>query len=86
MDDPGFVKKFARANRGGAYARVLRPGPVSAGLEGRLSPGPPEAPSIDDLFALWHSSLRSPELMQRALHYPLAERYRANLEAWLLKA
>ncbi len=31
MDDPGFLKRFARARRPGAYLRVLREGDMAAG-------------------------------------------------------
>ena len=31
MDDPGFVKRFARASRPGAYLRIVEEGQLGAG-------------------------------------------------------
>lgn len=86
MGDPGFVKKFARVNRGGAYARVLEPGTLQGGESVTVERAPATAPTIDDLFALWHSRKKDPEFMRNALEAPLAERARRSLEEWLAKA
>lgn len=82
MKDRGFVKAFARANRGGAYARVLKPGKVGVGASIGIERASLENPTIDELFALWHQRDKDPELMRRALLSPLAERTRRQLERW----
>ncbi len=86
MGDPGFVKKFAEANRGGAYARVLQTGTLQPGESLGIEPAPDSAPTIDDLFALWHTRKKDPDFMRLALEAPLAERARKALKEWLAKA
>jgi MOSC domain-containing protein YiiM len=85
MGDPSFLKAFVKANRGGAYARVLQPGTVQAGDAANPTTACSEAPAIDELFELFHQSPKDRELMRRALDHPLAERIRATLEKWLEK-
>lgn len=81
MGDPGFARRFAKVNRGGAYARVLQPGMLKAGLSFELQRG--TGPLVDDLFALWHCPNKDPELLRAALASPLAERARAAFLGWL---
>ena len=38
MGDPGWVRRFHRANRPGAYCRVLAPGAVEAGMDVACQP------------------------------------------------
>lgn len=85
MGLPKFVKQFAAANRGGAYARVLTPGQLEAGQELTVDPYPGPAPTVDALFELWHQPRKDPDLMRLALTTPLAARVRATLEHWLAK-
>lgn len=82
MGDPHFAKEFARVNRGGAYARVLRGGLLEVGQLVLVEPYPEASPSIDDLFALWHQPEKDPELLRAALSTPLAARARAAFERW----
>ena len=86
MGLPKFVKEFAAANRGGAYARVLIPGLLEVGQELSVDPYPGPAPTVDALFELWHQADKDPDLMRLALTTPLAARARAALEHWLSKA
>lgn len=86
MGLPKFVKEFATANRGGAYARVLTPGLLEVGQKLTVDPYPHPAPSVDSIFELWHQADKDPELMRLALTTPLAVRARAALEHWLSKA
>lgn len=81
MGDAGFARRFARVNRGGAYARVLQPGSLRAGLSLEVESG--KGPLVDDLFALWHSPTKDPELLRAGLAAPLAERARAAFLQWL---
>lgn len=83
MGDPGFAKKFARANRGGAYARVVQGGSLECGQEVSVEPYPKASPSVDELFALWHTPEKDTELMRRALSTPVAARLRQAFENWL---
>ncbi|MGA8663609.1 MAG: MOSC domain-containing protein [Thermoplasmata archaeon] len=46
-----LVRRFARAGRSGFYLGVIRPGPVRAGDEIRLRPGPTTGPTIREQFA-----------------------------------
>jgi MOSC domain-containing protein YiiM len=85
MGDPGFVKAFVQANRGGVYARVLQPSAVQKGESVTVVPGPTEAPTIDALFELWHQRKKDPVRLRHALDYPLGERLRQRLESWLVK-
>ncbi|MBS2033473.1 MOSC domain-containing protein [bacterium] len=81
MGDPGFAKRFARANRGGAYARVLEPGTLTIGQSVEVTAG--QGPLVDDLFELWHSRDKDPQLLRAGLSAPLAERARAAFLHWL---
>lgn len=83
MGAPGFVKEFARVNRGGAYARVLRGGLLETGRSVTVVPYPHPSPVVDDLFFLWHNPVKDPELLRQALTTPLAARARAAFETWL---
>jgi MOSC domain-containing protein YiiM len=83
MNEPAFVKLFAQANRGGAYARVLTPGVLEAGMDVTVSATGAAYPAIDELFAGWHQRKRDPELLRRALRSPLASRLRDDAEKWL---
>ena len=82
MQDPKFVKRFAQANRGGCYARVLSPGRVAQGMEVEILPTSAGYPTVDEVFALCHSRNKDPELVQRALESPLAQRCREDLQKW----
>ena len=82
MGDPKFVKKFAAANRGGFYARVLQSGQLEAGQEIQVQPFSQASVEVNEIFTLWHSRHKDPEVIRRALDSPLAERARAILSTW----
>ena len=84
--DRAYVKAFAAARRPGAYARVLKPGPVGAGAEARLVPAPSSYPLLVDLFDQWYANPRDPATLRRALDAPLAARMRARFQEWLAPA
>jgi MOSC domain-containing protein YiiM len=86
MGDPGFVKRFAQARRGGAYARVLHTGNLEAGMEIRIQRSADGAPTIDELFDLCLRRPRDPDRLRRALAYPVASLLRADLRKWLEKS
>lgn len=54
MGLPRWVKRFAQAERPGAYLRVVTPGELCAGDEIEVSPGPPGVPTIRETFAAYH--------------------------------
>jgi MOSC domain-containing protein YiiM len=85
MGEPTFVKSFARANRGGAYARVLKPGALQAGMPITVVASSADNPTIDELFAIWHKRVKDPDLLRRALAAPLASRPRQDVEKWLAR-
>lgn len=85
MGDPAFVKKFVRMARPGFYTRVLRGGEVGPGDSVRLIPGPADAPSIADLFALRYHPSPAMETLAHYLKFPLAVRLRADLKSQLAK-
>ena len=85
MNDPAFVKRFARANRGGAYARVLQTGNVKAGDPISTHCPPDHHPTVDELFAIWHQKKKNPEFLQRVLASPVASMQRKDVEKWLAR-
>lgn len=85
MGEPGFVKRFARANRGGAYARVVRPGTVRAGDRAVIAERSFH-PTLKELFALYYLKEKDRDLMRRALASPLAELNRQEISRWLERA
>ena len=85
MEEPTFVKQFAQAKRGGAYARVLQPGSVTTGMMVSVTPTPLPHPTIQELFQVWHQRKKDPNLLRRALESPLASRSREDVEKWLAR-
>ncbi|WP_240741581.1 MOSC domain-containing protein [Deinococcus sp. KSM4-11] len=85
VGDPDFVKRFTQMRRPGAYLRVLRAGAIGAGDVAALRPGPPGAPTIGDLFDLWYDRHPSREFLTSLLAYPLAVRFRRNVEERLAR-
>lgn len=53
-DRPQWVKRFALAERPGAYLRVVQPGTVEAGDEITVTPGPVGSPTIREIFAAYY--------------------------------
>lgn len=86
VGEPGFLVRFVNAARPGLYARVLRPGKLSAPTAARAVRGPMCHPSTADLFALWHGADKCPRLLQAALQAPVPARARPVLERWLAGA
>jgi MOSC domain-containing protein YiiM len=80
MGDAGWVKRFARAGRPGAYLRVLATGAVAAGDEVSLDPAADRSVPLLDLVRLFYDRKASATDLERALGAPVAERARADLE------
>jgi MOSC domain-containing protein YiiM len=85
MGDPGFVKRFVHAQRPGIYARVVTMGEVHVGDKIRFIPTFENYPTVIELYDLWHSRERNPELLRKGLAAPIAERARRAFKFWLEK-
>jgi MOSC domain-containing protein YiiM len=86
MGEPDWVKRFAGARRPGFYARVLDPGEVAAGDPVERLDGADGNPTVVDLMDVWYDQEPDPELLERLLTSPLAERARTNVERKLARA
>jgi MOSC domain-containing protein YiiM len=86
MGEPGWVKRFAEARRPGLYVRVLEPGEVAVGDQVDRHGSEDGTPSVVDLMDVWYDPEPDPELLERLLDSPLAERARSNVERKLSQA
>jgi MOSC domain-containing protein YiiM len=83
MGVPTFVKQFADAARPGAYARVVQPGAIEAGVSGIVTRSDERWPTIDALFGIWYQTPRTPAVLIDALRAPVAERVRERFLGWV---
>ncbi len=83
MSDPGWVRRFHRANRPGAYCRVLAPGAVEAGMDVGYQPFAGERVTVSELMALDGAREIDPAFMRRALATPIREKTRFKFETRL---
>jgi MOSC domain-containing protein YiiM len=85
MEDPSFVKKFRRAERPGAYCRVIVPGPVQAGAPLTHIPFEGERIGLVEMFRQNFQRSISIDEVRRYLkvpiHYKTREYYEALLES-----
>ena len=86
MGEPDWVKRFAEARRPGLYVRVLETGEVAVGDRVERLGGESGRPSVVDLMDVWYDTEPDPELLERLLDSPLAERARSNVERKLAQA
>jgi len=80
MGDKGFVKRFARAGRPGAYCRVIVPGNVEAGMDVTYTPYAGERVTVTELMALDGVRELDPDFMRRALSTPIRDKTRVKYE------
>jgi MOSC domain-containing protein YiiM len=80
MGDPQFVKRFMKANRSGAYARVITAGAISSGTAGDAITSARLWPTISELFWLWYHPHTSPAAIASILEAPIAARTRQAFE------
>jgi MOSC domain-containing protein YiiM len=80
MGDPAWVKRFHRANRPGAYCRVLAPGKVEAGVNIIYTPFARERVTVSELMALDGVRDLDPAFMRRALATPIRDKTRFKYE------
>jgi MOSC domain-containing protein YiiM len=83
MGDPGFVKRFAQAERPGVYTRVLRTGSVRVGDAVAHLANPAEAPTLLECFRWFYEKHPDSAALQDALRAPLGVRLRRHLEGKL---
>lgn len=83
MGDARWVKRFQRARRPGAYARVLEAGIVEAGMAAEYVPFPGERVTVAELMSHDGNSALPTELVRRALATPIRTKTRAKYEAAL---
>lgn len=70
----GLSREFVKAERCGAYARVLQAGNLSPGDQCEIIAAPAEFPEITEVFRYWHAKGDDVDFLQRALAAPLAVR------------
>lgn len=80
MGDKGFVRRFHRAGRPGAYCRVLAPGRVEAGMAVVVAPYDGERITVSELIALDGVRELDPGFLRRALTAPIHYKMRAEYE------
>lgn len=87
MDDPTFVKTYRRAERPGAYCRVIAEGEVAAEMPVSHIPFVGERLTLLDLFRAWFERKQLPPArVRRMLQAPVAIRVREDLSEVLRKA
>lgn len=86
MQDAGFGMAFRKAERPGIYFRVLNEGEVSAGDAVTCIENPAPVVSILQLYRLAYDLRPDPDVLERYLAAPLAERMRASIEEKLSAA
>ena len=86
MQDSGFGMAFRKAERPGIYFRVLNEGEVSAGDAVTCIDNPAPVVSILELYRLAYDLRPDPDVLERYLEAPLAERMRASIEEKLSAA
>lgn len=80
MGDPMWVKRFHRANRPGAYCRVITPGTVTVGQAVSITPFGGERVTVSELMALDGVKSLPSDFMRRALKTPIREQTRVRYE------
>ncbi|WEK04460.1 MAG: MOSC domain-containing protein [Candidatus Devosia phytovorans] len=80
MGDRGFVKRFHRAGRPGAYCRVIIPGTVETGMDVTVTPYQGARITVAELMALDGKRQLDPDFMRRALTAPVHYKMRADYE------
>jgi MOSC domain-containing protein YiiM len=86
MGERRWVKRFAAAERPGAYARVLEEGEVAPGDPVQLEPTGAGHPTMVELMRLYYDKSAAPDRLRRALAAPIAERERVALERRLVRS
>jgi MOSC domain-containing protein YiiM len=85
MGDPGFVRRFHRAGRPGAYCRVIAPASIEAGLPVTYRRYEGERITVRELMALDGVRELDPAFMRRAVTTPLRDKTRFKYEDLLAR-
>lgn len=80
MGDPAWVKRFHRANRPGAYCRVVAPGKLEASMRVAYTPFAGERVTVSELMALDGVRDLDHAFMRRALATPIRDKTRFKYE------
>ena len=80
MEDPGFGLLFKRAERPGAYFRVLNEGEIRAGDNAMLVECDEHDVTVLDLFRFKFNLRHDASELRRFLDAPLGERFRVEIE------
>ncbi|UJW84053.1 MOSC domain-containing protein [Devosia sp. SL43] len=83
MGDKMWVKTFHRANRPGAYCRVLSPGEVTPGMAVDHRPFAGERVTVSELMSFDGAKEIPGDFMRRALATPIREKTRFKYETRL---
>lgn len=83
MGDKFWVKRFHRANRPGAYCRVLQPGTVEAGMDITVTPYAGERVTVSELMAFDTTKNIPLDFLRRAVTTPIREKTRFKYETRL---
>jgi MOSC domain-containing protein YiiM len=83
MGDMRWVKRFHRANRPGAYCRVLKAGSVTAGMDIAETPYQGERITVSELMAFDVVKNIPLDFMRRAVSTPIREKTRFKYETRL---
>ncbi|MEQ9634959.1 MAG: MOSC domain-containing protein [Devosia marina] len=83
MGDKLWVKRFHRANRPGAYCRVLEPGTVAAGMAVTSAPYAGERITVSELMEFDLAKDIPLDFMRRAVTTPIREKTRFKYETRL---
>lgn len=82
----GLSRQFIKAERCGAYARVLHAGQLRAGDHFEVIAAPEQYPEITAVFRYWHAKGEDFEFLRAALAAPLAERIADALRSRLARS
>lgn len=85
MGDPRWAKRFHRANRPGAYCRVLATGEVAAGMAVTYTPFAGPRITVAELMALDGVREPDPAILRRALAAPLHHKLRDDFASRLAR-
>ncbi len=83
MNDKFWVKRFHRANRPGAYCRVLQPGTIEAGMDITVTPYAGERITVSELMAFDVTKDIPLDFLRRAVTTPIREKTRFKYETRL---
>jgi MOSC domain-containing protein YiiM len=83
MGDNFWVRRFHRANRSGAYCRVIQPGAVKAGQDVAIMPYDGNRITVSELMAFDGSKDIPLDFMRRAVTTPIREKTRFKFETRL---